>query len=84
MWISKEKYEDIERRVQALNAELQRLYKLTFLVSIETDGEDMTFTFCREDKLIKVKAKRVPIDSEDFPNLLQYVDEDGEYEDDED
>ncbi len=81
MWISKEKYEDIERRVQALNAELQRLYKLTFLVSIETDGEDMTFTFCREDKLIKVKAKRVPIDSEDFPNLLQYVDEDGEYED---
>ncbi len=84
MWISKEKYEDIERRVQALNAELQRLYKLTFLVSIETDGEDMTFTFCREDKLIKVKAKRVPIDSEDFPNLLQYVDEDDEYEDDED
>lgn len=75
MWISKEKYEDIERRVRALNAELQRLYKLTFLVSIETDGEDMTFTFCREDKLIKVKAKRVPIDSEDFPNLLQYVDE---------
>ena len=75
MWISKEKYEDIERRVQALNAELQRLYKLTFLVSIETDGEDMTFTFCREDKLIKVKAKHVPIDSEDFPNLLQYVDE---------
>lgn len=75
MWISKEKYEDIERRVQALNAELQRLYKLTFLVSIETDGEDMTFTFCREDKLIKVKTKRVPIDSEDFPNLLQYVDE---------
>lgn len=75
MWISKEKYEDIERRVRALNAELQRLYKLTFLVSIETDGEDMTFTFCREDKLIKVKAKRVPIDSEDFPNLLQYVNE---------
>ena len=75
MWISKEKYEDIERRVQALNEELQRLYKLTFLVSIETDGEDMTFTFCREDKLIKVKAKRVPIDSEDFPNLLQYVNE---------
>ena len=75
MWIRKEKYEDIERRVRALNAELQRLYKLTFLVSIETDGEDMTFTFCREDKLIKVKAKRVPIESEDFPNLLQYVDE---------
>ena len=75
MWISKEKYEDIERRVRALNAELQRLYKLTFLVSIDTDGEDMTFTFCREDKLIKVKAKRVPIESEDFPNLLQYVDE---------
>lgn len=75
MWISKEKYKDIEQRVQALNAELQRLYKLTFLVSIDTDGEDMTFTFCREDKLIKVKAKRVPIDSEDFSNLLEYVDE---------
>lgn len=73
MWISKEKYEDIERRVQALNAELQRLYKLTFLVNIETDGEDMTFTFCREDKLITVKAKRVDTDGEDaIPNLLEY------------
>ena len=26
-------------------------------------------------KPIKVKAKRVPIDSEDSPNLLEYVDE---------
>lgn len=73
MWISKEKYEDIERRVQALNAELQRLYKLTFLVNIETDGEDMTFTFCREDKLITIKAKRVETGGEDdIPNLLEY------------
>lgn len=28
MWISKEKYEDIERRVKELNEELQRLYNL--------------------------------------------------------
>lgn len=28
MWISREKYEDIERRVIALNEELQRLYQL--------------------------------------------------------
>ncbi|MBO6289024.1 MAG: hypothetical protein J6N45_01695 [Alphaproteobacteria bacterium] len=76
MWISKEKYEDIERRVQALNAELQRLYKLTFLVNIETDGEDMTYTFCREDKLIKVKAKRVQPDEEgNLSSLLEYINE---------
>ncbi|MBR1841190.1 MAG: hypothetical protein IJ778_03580 [Alphaproteobacteria bacterium] len=75
MWISKEKYEDIERRVRALNAELQRLYKLTFLVSIDTDGEDITFTFCREDKLITVKAKRVQPDEEgNLPSLLEYKD----------
>ena len=73
MWISREKYEDIEQRVQALNAELQRLYKLTFLVSIDTDGEDITFTFCREDKLITVKAKRVQPDEEgNLPSLLKY------------
>lgn len=75
MWISKEKYEDIERRVRALNAELQRLYKLTFLMSIDTDGEDITFTFCREDKLITVKAKRVQPDEEgNLPSLLEYKD----------
>ena len=76
MWISKEKYEDIERRVQALNEELQRLSKLTFLVNIETDGKDITFTFCREDKLITVKAKRVQADKEgNLPSLLKYIDE---------
>ena len=30
MWISKEKYEDIERRVKELNEELQRLYNLAY------------------------------------------------------
>lgn len=32
MWISQEKYEDIERRVKELNEELQRLYNLAYLI----------------------------------------------------
>lgn len=35
MWISKEKYEDIERRVKELNEELQRLYNMAYLVDIK-------------------------------------------------
>lgn len=38
MWISKEKYEDIERRVKELNEELQRLYNMAYLVDIKRDG----------------------------------------------
>ncbi|MBR3502430.1 MAG: hypothetical protein IKO06_05950 [Alphaproteobacteria bacterium] len=59
MWISKEKYEDIERRVQKLNEELLRLSKLTYLVDIKTEGIKTVFTFCQEDKLFTVETLRI-------------------------
>lgn len=40
MWISKEKYEDIERRVKELNEELQRLYNLAYLVDIKQINQE--------------------------------------------
>lgn len=40
MWISKEKYEDIERRVKELNEELQRLYNLAYLVEYKTERNE--------------------------------------------
>lgn len=39
MWISKEKYEDIERRVKELNEELQRLYNMAYLTAAGNGGQ---------------------------------------------
>ncbi len=71
MWISKEKYEDIERRVQELNNELSRLSKMTYLVDIKTDGMKMILTFCQEDKLFSIEAVRIISGEENIPDLLK-------------
>ena len=51
MWISKEKYEDIERRVQKLNEELLRLSKMTYLVDIKTEGIKMVLSAIKINSL---------------------------------
>lgn len=67
MWISKEKYEDIERRVQKLNEELLHLSKMTYLVDIKTEGIKMVFTFCHEDKLFTIETLRIISGEKDTP-----------------
>lgn len=70
MWISKEKYEDIERRVKELDEELQRLYNLAYLVDIKQDRMKMIMTFCQGDKMFTIEAMRIISGSKDISNLL--------------
>ncbi|GEM_PF-4321811 len=70
MWISKEKYEDIERRVKELNEELQRLYNMAYLVDIKRDGMKMVMTFCQGDKMFTIEAVRIISGGKDLSNLL--------------
>ena len=70
MWISKEKYEDIERRVKELNEELQRLYNMAYLVDIKRDGMKMVTTFCQGDKMFTIEAVRIISGGKDLSNLL--------------
>ena len=70
MWISKEKYEDIERRVKELNEELQRLYNLAYLVDIKQDGMKMVMTFCQGDKMFTIEAVRIVSGGKDPKELL--------------
>lgn len=70
MWISKEKYEDIERRVKELNEELHRLYNLVYLVDIKQDGMKMVMTFCQSDKMFTIEAVRIISGGKDISNLL--------------
>ena len=70
MWISKEKYEDIERRVKELNEELQRLYNMAYLVDIKRDGMKMVMTFCQCDKMFTIEAVRIISGGKDLSNLL--------------
>ena len=70
MWISKEKYEDIERRVKELNEELQRLYNMAYLVDIKRDGMKMVMTFYQGDKMFTIEAVRIISGGKDLSNLL--------------
>ena len=70
MWISKEKYEDIERRVKELNDELQRLYNLAYLVDIKQDGTRMVMTFCQGDKIFTIEAVRIISGAKEVSNLF--------------
>lgn len=70
MWISKEKYEDIERRVKELNEELQRLYNLAYLVDIKQDGMKMVMTFCQGDKMFTIETVRIISGGKDISKLI--------------
>ena len=74
MWISKEKYEDIERRVKELNEELQRLYNLAYLVDIKQDGMKMVMTFCQGDKMFTIEAVRSISGGKDISKLIPPAD----------
>ena len=74
MWISKEKYEDIERRVKELNEELQRLYNLAYLVDIKQDGMKMVMTFCQGDKMFTIEAVRIIFGGKDISKLVPPAD----------
>lgn len=74
MWISKEKYEDIERRVKELNEELQRLYNLAYLVDIKQDGMKMIMTFCRGEKMFTIEAVRIISGGKDISKLVPPTD----------
>lgn len=70
MWISREKYEDIERRVKELNTELQRLYNMTYLVDLQTDGMKISMTFCQGDKQFTIEGVRIISGGKDLEKLM--------------
>ena len=59
MWISKKKYDEIVRRVDELNKELQRLYNTACLVDVKRDGMKVVMTFCQGDRMFTVEAVQV-------------------------
>lgn len=55
-WVSKQQLEVFQQTAAALQAELERVKKLPYLVSVERHGRVNKFLFCRDGELIEVET----------------------------
>ena len=59
MWVSRKDFLELQKTVNALNEELQRLFTLAYVVDIKEKGLVKEFTFYQNDKLYRIEAVEI-------------------------